>query len=68
MSNPNNTWDPTQEPKSEESPGLVREFLAFLWENKLWWMTPTILILILLGIVIYRAQEASVAPFIYSLF
>jgi hypothetical protein len=62
------SWDPTTQDEHQESPGLVKEFLRFLWENKLWWMTPTIVILLLLGFVIFRAKESAVAPFIYALF
>lgn len=47
--------------------GIVREFWAFLKDNKKWWLTPIILvILLLMGIVILNAT--GVVPFMYTLF
>jgi len=63
---------PSQEPPSrtfEENAnvGLVREFWEFLRTNKLWWMTPIIVVALLLaGVVILGSTPA--APFIYTLF
>ena len=48
-------------------PGIVREFIDFLQNNKKWWLTPILLItLLLIGIAFLSASPA--APFIYSLF
>ncbi len=47
--------------------GLAREFLDFLKDNKMWWLSPIILVLLLLmGIVIMSATGA--VPFMYTLF
>ena len=51
----------------EKSPGLVREFLDFLLENKAWWLAPIILVLLLVGILVFLGGTAA-APFIYTLF
>lgn len=48
--------------------GVVRELFHFLWENKLWWMVPIIVIFVLLGVLIWLAQSAAVVPFVYTLF
>ena len=48
--------------------GIMGELLHFLWARKLWWMTPMVVILLLLGIVIIFAQSSAIAPFIYTLF
>ena len=48
--------------------GIVRELLAFLWKERIWWMIPMVIVLILLGILIFMAQSTPVAPFIYTLF
>lgn len=48
--------------------GIVKELLAYLWKERLWWMIPMMVILILLGILMYMAQSSPVAPFIYTLF
>lgn len=47
---------------------IIREFFAFLWCNKLWWMVPMFLIFLLLGLLIVFTQSAAVVPFIYALF
>ena len=48
--------------------GIFRELLAFLWERKLWWLAPMVVILILFGLFLVFAQSSAIAPFIYSLF
>lgn len=46
---------------------LLREFGAFLIENKKWWMVPIIVVFALLGLLIVVGYT-SAAPFIYTLF
>jgi hypothetical protein len=46
---------------------LAQEFFEFLKTNKMWWMTPIILVaLVLAGVVVLGSTSA--APFIYTLF
>jgi len=47
---------------------ILKELFSFLWKNKLWWMMPILIIFILLGILIWLAQNSAVIPFIYTLF
>jgi len=47
---------------------VVRELFRFLWEQRLWWMIPLILVLLLFGALLFVAQQSAVAPFIYTLF
>jgi len=47
---------------------IVKEFLTFLWRNKLWWMIPMVVIFLLLGLLMVFTQSAAVVPFIYALF
>ena len=51
----------------ESSPGFVRELYDFLRHNKKWWLTPIVVILLLLGALIFLSGTAA-APFIYTLF
>ena len=51
----------------ESSPGIMREFLDFLMENKKWWLAPIIIVLLLMGVLILLGGSAA-APFIYTLF
>ena len=46
--------------------GLFREFLDFLRHNKKWWLTPIILIILLVGVMII--SMGGIGPFIYALF
>jgi Family of unknown function (DUF5989) len=48
-------------------PGIVREFLGFLKENRNWWLVPILIILALLGFLVTLGSSV-VAPFIYPLF
>ncbi len=48
-------------------PGLLMEMWEFLRHNKKWWLTPIILVLLLIGALILLAGTAA-APFIYPLF
>ena len=48
--------------------GTVGELLQFLWERKLWWLYPMILVLLLFGLLMVFAQTSPIAPFIYTLF
>ena len=47
--------------------GIVREFIDFLAHNKKWWLTPVILVLLLVGALIVLGGTGA-APFIYTLF
>lgn len=51
----------------EEQPGLLREFFEFLLESKAWWLTPIIIVLLLVGLLVVLSGSV-VAPFIYPIF
>ena len=52
---------------NSSDPGIIREFIDFLTNNKKWWLTPILVIsLLLIGLAFLTASPA--APFIYSLF
>jgi len=46
---------------------LIREFFAFAWQNKAWWIVPLVLMLLLLGLLIFVGGQAA-PTFIYTLF
>jgi LPS O-antigen subunit length determinant protein (WzzB/FepE family) len=48
--------------------GTIRELFAYLWKNKLWWIIPAVVVIILFGILVIFAQASPVSPFIYALF
>ena len=47
---------------------LAREFFEFLWVRKKWWLTPIVVLLVLLGTLIVLTEGSALAPFIYALF
>ena len=47
---------------------IMGEFVAFLWERKLWWMIPMVTVLLLFGTLMVLAQGTALSPFIYTLF
>lgn len=51
----------------QERVGLVAEFVAFLKDNKKWWLAPIILSILGLGLLVLLGGTAA-APFIYTLF
>jgi Family of unknown function (DUF5989) len=46
---------------------LPRELWSMLRDNKKWWLTPIVVMMLLLGLISLLAGSA-VAPFIYTLF
>lgn len=46
---------------------LVGEFVAFLKENKKWWLAPILIAILGLGLLVLLGGTAA-APFIYTLF
>lgn len=56
-----------EELSAEADPGIVREFIEFLRHNKKWWLTPILLVTLLL-VLAAVLLPSPVAPFIYTLF
>ena len=48
--------------------GIVKEFWEFLKVRKKWWLTPIVIVLLLLGFLIVFTQGSALSPFIYTLF
>ena len=51
----------------QPAPSLPAELLDFLLHNKKWWLTPVILVLLLVGLLVMLGGSGA-APFIYTLF
>lgn len=47
---------------------ILSEFWKFLKVRQKWWLTPIVVVLVLLGAVIVMSQGSALAPFIYTLF
>ena len=48
--------------------GIAGELLAFLWQQKMWWMIPVVSILLFFGIIIGFGAASGLGPFVYTLF
>lgn len=48
--------------------GKLGEIAGFLKTRKKWWITPVIVVLVLLSLVLVLTQGSALAPFIYAIF
>ncbi len=46
---------------------IVGELFSFLWQRRLWWLIPIVVMLVLLSVLLILGSS-GVAPFIYTLF
>ncbi len=47
---------------------IAGEYLAFLREQRKWWLVPIAIALLVLGLIVVVTQSSALAPFIYTLF
>ena len=47
---------------------VMAELVGFLWQQRLWWLIPMVISLLIMGLLVLFAQSSPVAPFIYTLF
>ena len=48
--------------------GIAGELMLFLWQRKMWWMMPLVVVLLVFGLLIVVGSSTGVGPFIYTLF
>jgi presenilin-like A22 family membrane protease len=48
--------------------GIAGALLTFFWRRKLWWMTPLVAMLLVLGILVIFGQSSAISAFIYTIF
>ena len=48
--------------------GILRELMEFLRSNKKLWLTPVVVLLVLIGVLVVAAETSAAPPFIYTLF
>jgi hypothetical protein len=44
------------------------ELIQFLWQHKLWWLIPLVILLLVLGLLLILAQATGIVPLIYPVF
>lgn len=47
---------------------LSKEMLHFIKEDKLWWMSPILVLLLIVGSLLIVVQGSALAPLIYAMF
>ncbi len=47
---------------------VMREFWQFIRYHKKFWLTPIIIVLVLVGFLLVVTKGSAIAPFIYALF
>lgn len=47
--------------------GVTGELFQFLWERKLWWLIPLVLVLVVVTGLFIFATASGLGPFIYTL-
>jgi hypothetical protein len=52
---------------AEKSPGVLSEFWGFLKSNGNWWLTPLIIVLLVVGLLVVLSSTV-LGPFLYPLF
>lgn len=67
MSEDNQQKDEFLEAGKQKDSNLVAELIGFMNENKKWWLSPIIAVLLLIGLLILLGGS-GIAPFIYTLF
>ena len=46
---------------------VVKSLFRFMWRQKLWWMIPIVVALLLIGALLLLAASTPLGPFIYTL-
>jgi hypothetical protein len=46
----------------------LKELMAFLWKEKLWWLMPMICVMLVFIVIIVFGNSTGLSPFIYTLF
>ncbi|HOO83621.1 MAG: hypothetical protein JW735_05725 [Prolixibacteraceae bacterium] len=47
---------------------FLKDFWNYMKERKKWWLIPTLIVFLLLGLLIVLSSGSALAPFIYTLF
>jgi hypothetical protein len=47
---------------------LARELFEFMNKDKLWWMSPILVLLLLMSVVLIVVEGSALAPLIYAMF
>ncbi len=57
-----------EEASSNARTGLVGEFIGYMREYTKWWLTPIIVVFLVIAVVLIFGSTSGALPFIYTLF
>ena len=46
----------------------IKELLRFFWRERLWWMIPFVVVLVIVALLLIFAQSSPIIPFLYTAF
>jgi hypothetical protein len=46
----------------------MKDLFAYIWKNRIWWILPPVILIIIVGVLIFISSATPVSPFIYMLF
>ncbi len=46
---------------------IIKEMINFLWKEKMWWLIPAIVVVVVLGVLLYLLQSSPLGLFVYPL-
>ena len=49
-------------------PATLAELFWLLWQHRLWWLIPMVIVLLLFAVIIVLGSTSSVGPLLYTLF
>lgn len=67
MRKPDESVSEFESSAKENRPGILRELVEFLGQNKKYWMIPLVVLLLAIALLVILGGSAA-APFIYTLF
>ncbi len=47
---------------------MLKEFLEYLWKNKIWWLAPSGIVIVIVGALMFFMGGSQISPFIYMFF
>ncbi|MCL0031170.1 DUF5989 family protein [Dehalococcoidia bacterium] len=47
---------------------IAKDLIRFLWDQRLWWAIPSVMVMLIFGIIVVIGSSSGVGPFIYTLF
>ncbi|MBI5837520.1 MAG: hypothetical protein HZB25_09770 [Candidatus Eisenbacteria bacterium] len=48
--------------------GIAGALLSFFWRGRIWWLTPLVFVILLVGVLVIFGQSSAISAFVYTLF